>query len=178
MRSNRKVQRLSRRDVERLYPAFRCRYWTGRNTSVNNRFGWALTPFIEPATVANAIDVPIAIKNHGRFEAALINAFSPSLARYPSAYGHDFAGDVPLKRRLKDQLTLLRPPLLRRYAFRIKARMQPPAQDGADRSWQSAIDPSFPLMRDLFRIDQVRDRGQFLRICTLEYLFSRSSLAL
>lgn len=97
----------------------------------------------------------------------------------PLAYGHDFVGDVPLKRRLKDQLTLLRPPLLRppllrRYAFRIKARMQPPAQDGGDCSWQSAIDSSFPLMRNLFRIDQVRDRGQFLRICTLEYLFTRS----
>jgi hypothetical protein len=172
-----KAQGLSRRDVEQLYPAFRCRYWTGRNTSVNSRFGWALTPFIERATVASAIDVPIAFKNHGRFEAALINAFSPSLARYPSAYGHDFAGDVPLQRRLKDQLTLLRPPLLRRYAFRIKARMQPPAQGGTDRSWQAAIDPSFPLMREFFRIGHVRERGQFLRICTLEYLFSRSSIA-
>jgi hypothetical protein len=69
---------------------------------------------------------------------------------------------------------LLRPPLLRRYAFRIKTRMQPPAQDSVDRSWQAAIDPSFPLMREFFRIGQVRDRGQFLRICTLEYLFSRS----
>lgn len=172
-----KEQRLSRRDVERLYPAFRCRYWTGRNTSVNNRFGWALTPFIERATVASAIDVPIAFKNHGRFEAALINAFSPSLARYPSAYGHDFAGDVPLKRRFKDQLTLMRPPLLRRYAFRIKARMQPAALDHGNRSWQAVIDPSFPQMREFFRIGQVRDRGQFLRICTLEYLFSRSSIA-
>jgi len=173
-----KMQRLSRRDVELLYPAFRCRYWTGRNTSVNNRFGWALTPFVERPTVASAIDVPIAFKNHGRFEAALIQAFSPSLARYPSAYGHDFAGGLPLKRRLKDQLTLLRPPLLRRYAFRIKARTQPPAKDGADRSWQAVIDPSFPLMRQFFRIDRVRERGQFLRICTLEFLFSRSSVAL
>jgi asparagine synthase (glutamine-hydrolysing) len=170
-------KRLSRRDVEQLYPAFRCRYWTARNTSVNNRFGWALTPFIEGPTVTSAIDVPIAFKNHGRFEAALIKAFSPSLARYPSAYGHDFAGEIPLKRRLKDQLTLRRPPLLRRYSFRIKARMQPPAQDGADRSWQAAIDPSFPLMRQFFRVDRVRDRGQFLRICTLEYLFSRFPVA-
>jgi hypothetical protein len=169
-----KTQRLARRDVEQLYPAFRCRYWTGRNTSVNNRFGWALTPFVERTTVASAIDVPIVVKNHGRFEAALINAFSPSLARYPSAYGHDFASDVPFKRRIKDQLTLLRPPLLRRYAFRIKARMQPPARDDADRSWQVVVDPSFPVMREFFRIDQVRDRGQFLRICTLEYLLGRA----
>jgi asparagine synthase (glutamine-hydrolysing) len=166
-------QRLSRRDVERLYPAFRCGYWTGRNTSVNNRFGWALTPFVEGPTVASAIDVPIAFKNHGRFEAALIKAFSPSLARYASSYGHDFAGDVPLKRRIKDQLTLRRPPLLRRYAFRIKSRRQAPARDGGDRSWQAAIDPTFPAMRAFFRIDQVRDRGQFFRICTLEYLFAR-----
>jgi hypothetical protein len=169
-----KAQRLSRRDVEALYPAFRCRYWTGRNTSVNNRFGWALTPFVERSAVASAIDVPIAFKNYGRFEAALIKAFSPSLARYASAYDHDFTGAIPLKRRLKDQLTLLRPPLLRRLAFRIKARTQPPARDDADRSWQAVTDPSFPVMREHFHIDRVRDRGQFLRICTLEYIFGHA----
>jgi len=172
------AQKLSRREVELLYPAFRCRFWTGRNTSVNNRFGWALTPFIERLMVASAIDVPIAFKNHGRFEAALIKAFSPSLARYPSVYGHDFARAVPLQRRLRDQLTLLRPPLMRRYTFRLKTRMHPPARDGADRSWQAVINPSFPLMRRFFLIDRIRDRGQFLRICTLEYLFGQSGITL
>ena len=155
----RKPSASSRRDVELLYPAFRCRYWTGRNTSVNNRFGWALTPFVERRTVASAVDVPIAFKNHGRFEAALINAFSPSLARYPSAYGHDFAGDVPLKRRIKDQLTLLRPPLLRRYAFRIKARMQPPAQDDAGPVMAGADRPVIPADARIFP-DRPRARSR------------------
>jgi asparagine synthase (glutamine-hydrolysing) len=162
---------LSREQVELAYPAFRCRYWTGRNTSVNNQFGSALTPFIEHDIVAGAARVPIRFKNHGRFEAALIEALSPSLARYPSSYGHGFAGSIPLNRKLKDQLTLLRPPLLRRYAFRIKARLQG-SSDHAH-PFREVIDPSGGVMARYFRIASISDSGQYARICTLEYLFSR-----
>jgi asparagine synthase (glutamine-hydrolysing) len=168
---------LTRRDVELVYPAFRCRYWTGRNTSVNNAFGNALTPFIEGPLVDAAAAVPIRFKNHGRFEAALINAVSPALARYPSSYGHDFAGPVPLKRRLKDQLTLRRPPFLRRYAFRLKTRLKPAAggQDAA--RYRDVLDPSLPVLSRYFHPAKVSDPGQFARLCTLEFLFKRYAIA-
>lgn len=167
---------LTRREVELVYPAFRCRYWTGRNTSVNNAFGHALTPFVDAALVDAAAAVPIRFKNHGRFEAALIHAISPALARYPSSYGHDFAGPVPLKRRLKDQLTLRRPPFLRRYAFRLKARLKPGARQDAGR-YRDVFDPSLPVLSRYFHVDRVRDQGQFARLCTLEYLFKRYGIA-
>jgi asparagine synthase (glutamine-hydrolysing) len=166
---------LMRDEVERVYPAFRCRYWTGRNTSVNNQFGAALTPFIEHGIVDGAAAVPIRFKDHGRFEAALIHALSPRLARYPSSYGHGFGGPVPFKRRMKDQLTLLRPPLLRRYAFRIKARLQ--GGRIASSPFQMAVDPAFPLMSRYFRMDRIGDAGQFGRICTLEHLLTRQGIA-
>jgi len=162
---------LSREDVELVYPAFRCRFWTGRGTSVNNQFGSALTPFLEPNIVAGTVAIPVRFKNHGRFEAALIEALSPSLARYKTGYGHSLAGSVPFKRRLKDQLTLLRPPLVRRYAFRIKARLHG-SLDRA-RPFREVVDPSGGAMARYFRIPRVSDPGQYARICTLEYLFSR-----
>jgi asparagine synthase (glutamine-hydrolysing) len=168
---------LSREEVELVYPLFRCQFWTGRGTSVNNQFGSALTPFIEHAIVVGAAPVPIRFKNHGRFEAALIEALSPSLARYPSCYGHDFAGEVPLKRRFKDQLTLRRPPFLRRYAFRLKARLLP-TTGGQDASrYRDVFDPSLPALSRYFRVEKVDDAGQFARLCTLEYLFKRYGIA-
>jgi asparagine synthase (glutamine-hydrolysing) len=168
---------LARRDVELVYPAFRCRYWTGRNTSVNNAFGHALTPFLDAVLVAAAAAVPIRFKNHGQFEAALIHAISPALARYPSTYRHNFVGAVPLKRRLKDQLTLLRPPFLRRYAFRLKARLQQGAGVELAPGYRDVLDPSLPLLSRYFHVEKVRDAGQFARLCTLEYLFKRHGIA-
>jgi hypothetical protein len=142
----------------------------GRNTSVNNQFGAALTPFIEHGIVDAAAEIPIRFKNHGRFEAALIHALSPSLARYRSSYGHSFVGPPPLKRRFKDLLTLLRPPLLRRYTFRLKGRLVHPSP-GLSR-YGKVVDPAFPIMSRYFRMSQVGDAGQFSRICTLEFLLT------
>lgn len=169
------AQALSREEVELVYPAFRCRFWTGRGTSVNNQFGSALTPFIDQRIIAGAAPVPIRYKNHGRFEAALIEALNPSLASYPSDYGHGFTGPIPFKRRLKDHLTLARPPLLRRYSFRVKARLK--RSQVALSRYDTVIDPAFPQMSRYFRMEKIRDQGQFARVCTLEYLFTRYGIA-
>ena len=32
-------RRLTRAEVERIFPVFRCRYWMGKNSSINNRLG-------------------------------------------------------------------------------------------------------------------------------------------
>lgn len=175
----RDVDVLSRADIEYLYPTFRCGYWMGRNNSVNSRFGPALTPFIEAHVVAEALQVPIAMKNYGRFEAALIRATDPALARYPSAYGDDFMSPISLRRKLKDQMTMLRPPLLRRYSFRLRSRLRPAprppllSRPHLDR----VVDPALPIVSRYFRSADVRDNGQFARLCTLEYLFMRYAVA-
>jgi len=166
--------RLTRTEIEYLYPAFRCRYWMGRNNSINGRLGWTLTPFIESAIVADALRAPLAYKTHGILEGRMIRALNPGLAAYPSSYDHDFARDPPLKTRLKDYATLLRPTMVRRYAYRLKMPrtrafphvLAPPYID-------TVIDRSFPVMSTFFRVDAITDPSQFTRIATLEYLFAR-----
>jgi asparagine synthase (glutamine-hydrolysing) len=63
----------------------------GRNNSVNNKIGFALTPFITQSLIERALRLPLRQKNTGRFEARLIREINPRLAAYPSAYGHSFA---------------------------------------------------------------------------------------
>lgn len=168
---------LPRFQVERVYPYFRCGFWMGRNNSLNNRLGYALTPFIEPELVTAAAKVPLAYKNHGRFEAALIAAADPALARYASAYGHDFVSPPNWKRRLKDWATYVRPPWLRRLSFRYKTRPMPRLALLSAPYLQQAVDPALPLMRRFFHPDRLHANDQFARVCTLEYLFRRLGVA-
>jgi asparagine synthase (glutamine-hydrolysing) len=167
-------ERLSRRDVERVYPEFRCRFWMGRNNSVNNRLGAALTPFIDENVVPDALGLPLRIKNFGRFEARLIRAINPRLAAYQTVYGHGFAGEPPLRRILKDLRTYARPPVLRRFTYRWKHR-----RPGVRPYWLGddyvgrVLDLDFPYARRLFQVTRVCDNEQYNRICTLELLFER-----
>ena len=74
----------------------------GKNNRVNNRFGPALTPFIDVNVVPDAVAIPLRYKNSGRFGGRMIALLSPELAAYPSDYGHSFTEDPPLARRLRD----------------------------------------------------------------------------
>ncbi|RMF08986.1 MAG: hypothetical protein D6763_08740 [Alphaproteobacteria bacterium] len=165
--------RLTRAEVEYIYPAFRGRFWTGRNTAINTHLGPALTPFLDHALVRAAVGVPLAYKNHGILEAAMIEAISPALARYASDYGHSFCGAVPLRRKLRDWMTYVRPPALRRFSYRFKTRLQPP---GLKRFLQpnyrrSYLPNGIAYMDRFFHLDRVTDPAQMNRILTLEFLF-------
>ncbi len=166
--------RLERQDIEYLYPAFRCRFWTGRNTTVNNRIGWALTPFTDTNIVRDAITIPVRFKNFGKFEASLIRAANPRLATYPSAYGHDFSGNPPLGRIMKDWATLIRPTFLRKYAYRLKrVRKSTYPYFLSPEYVSSTLDTTFPFMSEFLRVPELNDGERFNRVCTLEYLFQR-----
>jgi len=163
--------RLTRQQVELAYPLFRCRYWMGRNNGVNNRLGSAVTPFCTEAAVLAAAAVPLAAKNAGRLEARMIARADPALARYASAYGFPFDRPPPAGYRLKDALTRVRPPWLRRYTYRLKHR-RPPALPRyltpayVDRVLPGGFDPVRPYA------DPARagDAGLYNRLCSLEYL--------
>lgn len=168
-------QYLSRTEVEFVYPGFRGRFWTGRNTALNNHFGPALTPFLEINVVREAMRVPLGYKNHGIFEAALIAQIDPALARYPSVYGHDFQKAPPLTRRLKDWLTYIRPPLVRRFSYRLKNRFRKPHPHqwlmGAYRA--AYLPQGTPVMSEFFQVEAMTDSAQLNRLLTLEYLCRR-----
>ena len=170
--------KLSRRQVESLYPYFRCRSWFGRENSINSRWGYSILPFFDHQTVTSALRIPIRYKYFGNFEACLIRRADPALARYESNYGHSFAQDAPLGTAIADVATYLRPAWLRRHMFRLKShlgkRRNRPDQL-SERYLARVIDTSFPFMSRYFKLDKVTSDLHFARICTLEYLFGRVS---
>jgi asparagine synthase (glutamine-hydrolysing) len=172
-----KAERFQRAHIELLYPIFRCRYWMGKNNSINNKFGYALTPFVDYNIVKDAIRIPLKYKNHGILEGRLIKNISKKLASYPSAYGYNFLDDPPLISRLKDLATYIRPAILRKYSYRIQMRNK--KIDLPYYLEQSYLDiifnTQFKYMSEFFNINSINDNMQFKRICTLEYLFNQIS---
>jgi hypothetical protein len=85
----------------------------------------------------------------------------------------------PWQRRLKSTLDMWRPVMLRRYSFRLKARLKPaqrPRLLQADYLGQ-VVDPAMPAMARFFRLANLRAADQFARAATLEYLCQRYRLS-
>ena len=163
---------MTRADVEMAYPVFRCGFWMGRNNALNNRLGWTMTPFIDHELVQLAVRVPLALKNHGHFEAAMIRKVSPRLAGYLSDYGHNFAGPAPISRQIKDWLIFLRPPALRRLTYRVRFRQPQPMPTLLKPDYlYNIVNPSMPHMSRFYQLASVNDPSAFARIASLEYLF-------
>jgi hypothetical protein len=164
--------RLPRTAVEWLYHRFRCRSWDGKTDSLAARFGPTGMPYLEPAVTEHASILPLHWKNHGDYEAELIRRADCRLAAYRSVYGHDFAAPAPFPRRLLDYATYLRPPWLRRYAYRLKYRRR---WDGSwlgylARAYREAVLPDgLSETGRLFRAERVVDPDQYARILSLEY---------
>ena len=165
--------RLSRGQVEYAYPAFRLRYWTSRDNGNNTRLGSYLTPFVSYQTIKKALTIPLAYKNHGGFQAALIKRISPELAAYQSDYGYAFDEPVPGKVRFKNILTYYRPTCLRRYSYAIQHRM---GHLTLPDSLTSIVGKTTPHMARYFNMDQIKDAGLLGRIHTIEYLFRHFNL--
>ena len=165
-------RRLPRPTVEWLYHNFRCRSWDGKVDTIASWFGYTAMPFLERPLSEHASALPLCWKNHGVYEAKLIQCIDPRLAAYPSNYGHTFRGPPPLARRLRDYATYLRPPWLRRYTHRIKyrARRQPEWDGYLAVSYQDVVLPGGPeIVQRLFHLDAVGHRDQYSRILSLEY---------
>ena len=103
----------TRIDNELVYALFRCGWWMNRNSSIASRLGPFMTPLMTASLVSKASVLPLAWKNSGRFESALISKISPSLAKYPSAYGFTFSKGPGVAEKLTEISDLIRMPLLR-----------------------------------------------------------------
>ncbi len=166
--------RLTRRQVELAYPLFRGRYWTAREVPLNQGFGAYLTPFMEPAVIKGTPDWPLAWKSHGLIEAAMIARLSPRLAAYPSVYGWPFDRPPGTLARLRAQTSYRRPLFLRRLSYRLRRKRPeswPPYLSAGHLA--AVMEPGFPYMRALFRLERVADEEAFNRIATLEFLCQR-----
>lgn len=172
--------RLSRQQVELVYPLFRCRYWMGRNNAINNRLAASLTPFIDYSLVAAAARIPLAYKNHGRFEAELIARLNPVLASYPSVYGHHFAQKTPWLIRVKNSLSYHKPGWLRRHSYRLRHRHRAwqPGRYLSAGYWQQALPQGLHYLPHFIALDRVREAGLMQRLLTLEYLLQYAQASL
>jgi asparagine synthetase B (glutamine-hydrolysing) len=170
-------ERLPRPLVEQIYPRVRCRALSGREISLEGRYGAYLMPFLDRDVVAEAMTLPIALKNAGRFEAMLLESIDPELARLPSAYGHDFATPPSFRHRLEEWSTRARPVWLRQRSYEIRRRLGPMADEHGgllgDDYLGRVVDLDYPAMRRFFRIEAIRDSGLMRRIANLEYLALR-----
>ena len=168
----RKDGKLSRREIEYLYPHFRCRSWFGRENSLNSRYFHSILPFYESHVVRQALQVPVRHKYFGNFESRMIRAADPALARHMSNYGHDFMKDAPAWRAALDYLTYLRPPFLRLQIRRIKIRLAARKASPAfvTKPHVAELVGDFPFMSRYFIVDRIKDEVFLSRLCALEYL--------
>lgn len=166
-------QPMSRARAELAYPLFRVRYWTTREITVNQRYGWCLYPYLEQRLIRGTATVPLPWKNHGRLEGKLIARLAPDLASVASDYGFRFDEPIPISYRLKMLGTYLRPPALRAMSYRLKAVARAPAQWPGPELRAHWFDPDMPRMSAFFDTSNIRDPAAFNRVVTLEYLFAR-----
>lgn len=167
---------LERREIELLYPLFRGRYWTGRDVEINQRFGWMWFPFMEPRLIEGTSEIPIRHKTYGRLESRMIQLLSGRLARYRSIYG--YAPDEPptLRSKVASLATILRPPILRKWAYRVRfAKPRPRPYYLSPDYLKTVIDTSFPYLGQYFYVDKINDPGVFNRIATMEYICQENS---
>jgi len=160
--------------IEQLYPRMRCRAFFGREISLVGRHGGYLMPFLATSSVALGLRLPMAVKDAGRFEARLLAAIDPSLARHASAYGHSFDRPPSLGHRFGEWTTRIRPVPLRRRSYDVQRRLglageKPGGLMGPDYLGR-VLDIDFPFMRRFFRVDAIADTGLYRRVATLEYL--------
>jgi asparagine synthase (glutamine-hydrolysing) len=114
---------LPRALIEQAYPRVRCRSGFGKEISLEGRYGTYLMPFLDHQVVAEAMTLPMNLKNAGRFEAMLINSIDPDLARQPSTYGHDFSGPPSFGHRFSEWSTRARPVWLRQKSYALRRRL-------------------------------------------------------
>lgn len=169
---------MKRDEIELLYPLLRLRYWQSKNNLLNNQLTYALTPFAESQFAIPAAAIPIRFKNHGLFEAALINRVAPDLAAVTSVYGHDFASPLPRRSRWKNLYRIYAPATAISWAKRRRSRIGVGSAPGAHycrrREYVDPIIGSGELaVREWFDVGRVHDDGVPARILTVELLLRR-----
>ncbi len=168
-------RRLRRDEIELLYPLMRLRFWQAKNNVLNNQLTYGLTPFAEGQFAVPASAIPVRVKNHGRFEAALITAIDRRLAALPSVYGHAFTVGPSWKKRMKTDLQMMAPASAIGWAKRRRARRR--ATTSARRPYWCArpyldeiLGGGTLAIDEWFDLERSSDQGVLARALTVELL--------
>ncbi|HEX5352512.1 MAG TPA: asparagine synthase [Rhodanobacteraceae bacterium] len=116
--------RMTREQVELLYPLFRCHYWMAVNNSVAVRHGYNMTPLLDLDTVRFACRLQLAWKSAGRLESRLIDRLHPGIAEQPSEYGFRFADGPDRRARFSEWVTCARPVFARPFISAAHRRLR------------------------------------------------------
>jgi asparagine synthase (glutamine-hydrolysing) len=168
---------LARTRIEQALPRVRVPALFRWEMTAESRHGPYVLMFIQPSLVAEAERVPMHLKRNGRFQAMMIRAIDPALARHLSGYGYDYVSGPNLRYRLEEAATRYRPAWLRERTYAIKRRRGAMNDEhggllSADYAGR-VVDMDLPIMRRWFDVDVINDAGLWRRLACLEYLAQR-----
>jgi asparagine synthase (glutamine-hydrolysing) len=166
-------ERLTRAQVELLYPLFRCHYWMGVNNSVAVRHGYYATPLVDLTSVRLALRVPLRWKNAGALQSHLIAALHPGIAAQPSAYGFRFDAGPGWKARLDEWATCARPVPLRPLINATRRRLRNVRVGPAVWERYRALLPGEWRMDSLLDLTQLADDCALGRALAIEVVWRR-----
>ncbi|WP_093665738.1 hypothetical protein [Sphingomonas gellani] len=163
--------------IEQAYPRVRMRALFRWEINGETRHGPYSLNFVQPDIVSEAMRLPVACKREGRFQAMLIQAIDPALARHKSEYGHAFDEAPKLRWRFDEANSRSRPLWLRERAYALK-RLRGPMSDEhggllTPEYMGRVIDMEFPIMSRFFNVAHIRDAGLWRRVACLEYMAQR-----
>ncbi len=159
---------LERQEIELVYPLLRGRYWTGRNNSMAARCGHFLTPLLDPMIVRDALRLPLAWKEFGRFEGALIARLDRELGELPLADGFAPAHGPGALARLVTLAQNQRPPWLRAAVARLRMQRSRQRHDSDD-----APQATFERTCGLIDPRRLRAEAPRARLIALERVLAR-----
>lgn len=175
---------MSREEIASLYTRLRSTCFAGPSNKEMNQLACSLLPFAEPPLAFPAWRIPLRYKAYGRFESQMIRRLSPTLASYPSSYGHRFCDPLPLARRARETLdrhsrSLVPLPLLF-VAYRMlrkKNQYNSSPYYYSERYLRTVLDPHRLRIAEYFDPDRLRaldDPHAYSRALTVELLLTPS----
>lgn len=164
-------QKLTREEVELVYPLFRCHYWMGVNNSVAVRYGCYMTPLVDLSLIRLACRIPLAWKNAGRLQARMIVALHSGAAGERSAYGFRFIDGPDQRARLQEWATRMRPVFARPLINAMHRRSSPQqVSSGEVERWRALLPGEWRLDRTL-DLRRLPTAGAFNRALSIEVVW-------
>jgi asparagine synthase (glutamine-hydrolysing) len=164
-------QRLTREQVELVYPLFRCHHWMGVNNSISVRHGYYATPLVDLTLVRLAGRLPMVWKNAGRFESRLIARLHDGLARQPSSYGFRFAEGPSRHARFTEWATRMRPIFARPFISATRRRLHRLAVTPGMIAHCRALLPGEWRMDHVLELERLSDDRAFARALAVEVVW-------
>ena len=160
---------LSRREVELVYPLFRCHHWMALNNTALTRHGAFCTPLVNLESARIAASLPLGWKNAGELESRLIAALHPRIAGYSSAYGFRMRDGPNLRARAGEWTTCSRPAWSRPLINTLHRKL-----GGRDRNLAAVLQRYRRLLGGewhldpLLDLDRLSDAGALARALAVE----------